>query len=94
MRNALIIGSNGTIGRALVKHLQQDFSVNELSRENCDFTDESLANHAIRFSAIGRFDIVICCIGVLHDEVVSPEKRITQIDQKLKLPADPEEIIL
>ncbi|MFT5572791.1 MAG: NAD(P)-dependent dehydrogenase (short-subunit alcohol dehydrogenase family) [Cryomorphaceae bacterium] len=80
MKNALIIGSGGSIGKALVEHLQSAYAVSELSRENCDYTESSLSAHADRLGRLGHFDLVICCIGVLHNDLLSPEKRLSELD--------------
>ena len=80
MKTALVIGSQGTIGQALLKRLQADYQVNEISRLNCDYSDESMAAHASHLGEQGAFDIIICCIGVLHNDFLSPEKRLAQLD--------------
>lgn len=80
MKNALVIGSQGTIGQALVNQLNDNYAVSELSRANCDYSEHALSSHAERLSKLGTFDLVICCIGVLHNDLLSPEKRITQLD--------------
>jgi NAD(P)-dependent dehydrogenase (short-subunit alcohol dehydrogenase family) len=85
MRNALIIGSRGAIGKALVQHLSSSYRVSELSRGNCDYTEQDLATHACRLAELGVFDLVICCIGVLHSDYLSPEKRIAQFDPEKML---------
>ncbi len=68
MKNALVIGSKGTIGSALVEHLAAAYSVSQLSRENCDYSDRALLLHAARLEQLAPFDLIICCVGVLHNE--------------------------
>ncbi len=79
-KNALVIGSQGTIGCALVEQLKGDYQVSELSRLNCDYSEAALFAHAERLSEHGTFDLIICCVGVLHNDLLSPEKRINQLD--------------
>lgn len=86
MKNALIIGSNGTIGKALCNHLAGDYHVHRLSRADTDFNDTSLQQIADHLADYGRFARIICCIGVLHNDKLSPEKRLSdlQADQLLE----------
>lgn len=77
---ALVIGSNGTIGSAICDDLENEYMVVRLSRENCDFSEASLENYALQFKEMGSFSRIICCIGVLHDELVTPEKSLKQIE--------------
>lgn len=80
-KKALIIGSNGTIGRALVAQLATDYEVHTLSREQTDYTEPSLAEIARDLRSVGEFDLIISCIGVLHNERLQPEKRLAQLNQ-------------
>ena len=80
--NALVIGSGGTIGKALCNTLSVEHTVYRLSRKNCDFTEQSLQHHSQSLKEIGEFSKIICTIGVLHDELVRPEKRIQELDQE------------
>ena len=77
--NALVIGSNGTIGRALFEQLAQTHRVSTLSRQQTDYTELSLQEHFRELSALGDFDRIVCCVGVLHDTSVSPEKNLQQV---------------
>lgn len=79
-KNALVIGANGTIGRALVEQLNQQYQVHTISRENCDYSEESLQSQVKELSEQGVFSMVVCTVGVLHDDLVSPEKSIKQIE--------------
>lgn len=79
MRNALIIGSGGVIGAALVEELGQRYAVSHLSRDNCDYSADALASHAKRLQQLGSFELIICCVGVLHNQQLSPEKRLAQL---------------
>ncbi len=80
MKNALVIGSQGTIGKALVERLCNGYQVSEISRENCDYSEASLSEHASQLANRGSFDLIICSVGVLHNDLVSPEKRIDQLN--------------
>ena len=80
--NALVIGSGGTIGKALCDVLSVDHAVYRISRKNCDFSEQSLQQHAQFCQEIGQFNKIVCTIGVLHDELVQPEKRIKELDQE------------
>lgn len=80
MQNALIIGSLGTIGSALVRHLQPTYQVTELNRSNCDYSEARLEQRARSYAQHGGFDLIICCIGALHDDQMAPEKRLSEIN--------------
>lgn len=80
-KRALVIGANGTIGRAITALMRDDYELHTLSQAETDYSDESLALHRARFTQIGSFDIIICCIGTLHNDSVKPEKRLAQLDE-------------
>ena len=79
MSQALVIGSNGTIGSVIARQLEASHQVVTLSRDNTDYSASDLKNHYQAFKELGSFSIIICCIGVLHDEVVNPEKKLKDI---------------
>ena len=92
IERTLIIGANGTIGSALVRLLElasknksaqaaQIVQLYTLSRENCDYSEESFKHHAARLNAVGPFTNIIICIGSLHNQVVSPEKRLNDVSE-------------
>jgi len=83
-RAVLLIGANGTIGSALADLISSDQSVTlyKLSRDDTDFSEAGLARHAQKLNAVGPFSQVICCIGVLHNDLVSPEKRLAHLSQE------------
>lgn len=81
MKRALVIGSNGTLGSALVKRLSENFAVHCISRDNTDYSEVSLTDLATTLSAQGRFHRIICCIGVLHNDSLRPEKRLSQLKE-------------
>lgn len=79
--NALVIGSKGAIGSALVELLTADCHVSSLSLKNVDDAESVLEEKAEQLSS-ERFALIICCIGVLHSELVSPEKKLDDITEK------------
>lgn len=81
MKRALLIGANGTIGSALFDLMAARYQLSTVSRSNSDYSEASLASLAEQFKQQGDYDLIICCIGVLHNDVVKPEKRLTQISQ-------------
>lgn len=82
-KNVLLIGANGTIGAALADLISSDRSTKlyKLSRDDTDYSEESLADHANTLKLAGVFSQIICCIGTLHNDVVSPEKRLAHLSQ-------------
>ena len=82
LANALVIGAEGTLGKALCDNLSVDHTVYRLSRKNCDFSEQSLQQHSQSLKEKGEFSKIVCTIGVLHDELVQPEKRIQELDQE------------
>ena len=92
MKRALLIGSNGTIGHALANVLKSDYDLITISRASSehhrhfqsDYSDASLDAIAQKLTQNvkekGGLDLIICCIGVLHNDVVGPEKRVSQLD--------------
>lgn len=47
-----------------------------------DYSDQSLAKLAQRVKEEGALDLIICCIGVLHNELLAPEKRLSQVNSE------------
>ncbi|MGH1427777.1 MAG: SDR family NAD(P)-dependent oxidoreductase [Arenicella sp.] len=78
-KNALVIGSKGAIGSAIVSQLQQDYRVHTISRENCDYSEASLQKHRSRLLEEGHFSMIVCTVGTLHDDTVKPEKSVKQV---------------
>lgn len=84
MKNILVIGATGTIGSALNSHFRNSessklFRVFTLTRDDTDYSEESLALAFERLNEHAPFAHIISCIGTLHNEIVSPEKRLEQI---------------
>ena len=78
--NALVIGSHGAIGSALVDQLGSRYQVHTLSRETCDYTEQGLAQQYQALADFGSFQRIVCTIGVLQDDTgLSPEKNLRQV---------------
>ncbi|GHA02492.1 SDR family oxidoreductase [Arenicella chitinivorans] len=77
---SLVIGANGTIGRALCDVMAPETELHQLSRDNCDYSSSHLQMHAARLAKIGEFDRIICCIGALHNDRIQPEKKLADLD--------------
>lgn len=81
MKRALLIGSNGTIGQAMLEEMSARYNVTTLNRTNTDYSDCSLRSISEGLKVGGQFTTIICCIGVLHNECLSPEKRLSDLDE-------------
>lgn len=81
MKRALIIGANGTIGSALATLASENYQLETLSRETTNYSEDELTALAKDYKERGVFDLIICCIGVLHNENVSPEKRLAHLNE-------------
>ena len=79
---ALLIGANGTIGRALAEQMRNRYELYTLSRDETDYSEVSLQKTAQMLEQKGRFAVIICCVGILHNNTVSPEKRLSQLNEK------------
>ncbi|NND00433.1 MAG: SDR family NAD(P)-dependent oxidoreductase [Gammaproteobacteria bacterium] len=77
--NALVIGSNGTIARALIAQLGETHRVATLSRKQTDYSEPGLQAACSELAELGTFDRIICCVGILQDSEVSPEKNLKQV---------------
>lgn len=83
-KNALIIGSSSAIGQALVTALNPlQFHIHKLSRENCDYSEPNLAEAALKLQKYGPFQKIFNCVGVLHNQRVSPERSLRQINPEV-----------
>ena len=78
---AIVIGSDGTIGSVIVDQLGSKYEVYRISRASCDYSESALQAQSEYLMKQGKFSKIICTIGVLHDDVVNPEKRIKELDQ-------------
>ena len=83
MNRVLVIGANGTLGSAIVAHLQQlKFDVVSLSQNETDYSEQSLQSHYELLKQGDAFEMIFCCIGTLHNHVVTPEKRLGQLNEQ------------
>lgn len=79
MKRALLIGSNGTIGSALFELMQNHYELYTISQKDTDYSDDSLLSITTQLKQKGEFHLIICSIGVLHNDAVAPEKRLSQL---------------
>ena len=84
---ALVVGSSGAIGAAMVQHLQADprcaavLGLSRSSQPRIDFDDEaSVAQAAQALQAHGPFHLIVNAAGLLHSELGLPEKRLAQLN--------------
>ena len=84
---ALVIGSSGAIGAALLQQLQADprcalaLGLGRRSDPVIDFGDEaSVARAAAQLRAQGPFHLIVNAAGVLHTLQFQPEKRLAQLN--------------
>ena len=83
MNKALVIGSNGTIGSAIVEALKsQGMDVSVITQSQTDYTEQSLKQHYDALKLEGTFSMIFCCIGTLHNDTVAPEKRLGQLNEQ------------
>lgn len=80
---ALVIGSNGAIGSALLQALEQDsdcatvIGISRTSAIPIDVTDEQSIQKAYgELSLVGPFDVIILATGILHEQDIAPEKKL------------------
>ncbi len=84
-KRALLIGANGTIGSALAGHMRDQYELYTLSRVDTDYSEASLESITRGYNEMTRgdgraFSTIICCVGTLHNDVVAPEKRLSQLN--------------
>jgi len=78
-KKAIVIGSTGGIGDALVRKLRADgHSVTALSRTSTppiDLADEAtIAAAAVRLAADAPYDLILVATGILQTATIAPEK--------------------
>ena len=80
MASAVVVGSGGGIGRALVGRLRKDRALDAIgwSRPDVDPTDE--ASIARAAASIEMLDLAIVTTGMLHDTQQSPERALKELD--------------
>ncbi len=84
MNKALVIGSRGTLGQALVEHMQSRYEVHEINRATTAFSDAELASTAHRLQADlmddNPFALIICTVGFLTSATIQPEKKMSDLN--------------
>lgn len=82
----LLIGANGTIGSEFVALLAQDSRCQEIvalsrcTEPRLDLLDvASIANAAEVLKHQSPFHLIICATGLLHDETLMPEKKLSDL---------------
>lgn len=65
MKKALVIGGNGTVGKAAAKALSEYFEVKTAGRNSGDFAVEIDDKKSIEafLKEIGKVDAIVCCAG-------------------------------
>lgn len=95
MSDVLIAGAGSTLALALAEHFQKaGHRVIGVGRTgtgagpydltfSSDYSETSLAEVALRCRRAGvRPNLILCCVGVLHDDLVIPEKRLADIQSQ------------
>lgn len=95
MSSVIVIGAHSTIARAIIQRLLQDgqtSQVHAFSRQPADFEDPKLNWHVCQYSENAIRHVlttlpdqlvirrVIICNGILHYDVIQPEKRLEQLN--------------
>jgi len=82
MKRILVIGANGTLGSSITAYLKTlHYDVETLSQDKTDYSERSLQAHYESLKQSGAFEMIFCCIGTLHNDMVSPEKRLGQLNE-------------
>lgn len=81
MKKALLIGSHGNIGSALAEKMAKNWELHTISQATTDYSETSLQTQYETLKAHAPFSLIINCIGTLHNELVSPEKRLAQLNE-------------
>ena len=97
-KNIAITGASGAIGKSFVKSLSEINSVetiNVFSRSNEIFDSEKVFNHVVNYenendlieaaniaSFRSTLDLVIVANGILHNENIYPEKKISDLTEE------------
>lgn len=56
-----------------------NYELHTIGQQDTDYSDDSLLSLSADLKKAGDFHTIICCIGVLHNDVVAPEKRLSQL---------------
>ena len=83
MKRVLVIGANGTIGSAISENLSsKGYQLETITQQQTDYSESSLEAAYKKLKEGEAFDLIFCCIGTLHNEIVSPEKRLSQLESE------------
>ena len=93
--NIAVFGSSGSLGNAFIKHFAVQYPeavIYAFSRSEQALDNANVLSHSLNYQDEGAiekaiiaatakqpFDIVIVATGVLHDDVVTPEKSLKQL---------------
>lgn len=95
VRNIAVFGSSVSLGNAFIKHFAAQYPeavIYAFSRSEQALDNANVLSHSLNYQDEGAiekaiiaatakqpFDIVIVATGVLHDDVVTPEKSLKQM---------------
>ncbi|WP_425091546.1 C factor, cell signaling protein [Tropicimonas sp. S265A] len=80
MQRALVLGSSGGIGAALVAKLSQNFDITQISRSKDGFDITSPDSVEATLAPLqAPFDLVIVATGALEIDGLEPEKSLRQV---------------
>ncbi len=82
MREAIVTGASGGIGKAVVAGLEQcGYIVHQVNRSICDVTNKGAIDHFV--SGVSRVDLLVNCAGLSHlgeIESITEEELQTRYD--------------
>jgi len=81
MKKALLIGSNGNIGSALATQMSDNWELHTISQTSCDYSEAALQANYEELKPAAPFSLIINCIGTLHNDKLSPEKRLQHLNE-------------
>lgn len=88
MKKVLVIGANGTLGSAICNQYENadsgdEYQVTKLTQQETDYSEQSLQAWSEKFKDGTPYKTIVCCVGVLHSEIVQPEKRLEQLSTEV-----------
>jgi len=94
-KNIAIIGASGTIGSTFISHLSKNYPeahIHAISRQIIETTELAITPHKVDYRSedsiqniaheVSRelpLDLVINATGILHDDLVTPEKSLRNL---------------
>ncbi|MEN1968719.1 short chain dehydrogenase [Lentibacillus sp. N15] len=84
----LVVGANGTIGKAVVNELKDDAEIIQASRSSSEVQVDMTSTESIKnmFESVGEIDALICTAGASHFGPVTemtPEQNLVAVNSKL-----------